>query len=115
MIVSAHHVIYDGWSNALIFKELLYAYGEYLNGREPKSSKKTKYKELVKWYQNQDKQKQKLYWEDYLKGYKSKKAFWGRASRTIVIVWENLASTCINWMKKWKELSINLYSRNRLH
>lgn len=72
MVVSAHHVIYDGWSNALIFKELLYAYGEYLNGREPKSSKKTKYKELVKWYQNQDKQKQKLYWEDYLKGYKSK-------------------------------------------
>jgi fengycin family lipopeptide synthetase D len=72
MIVSAHHVIYDGWSNALMFKELLYAYGEYLNNREPKRSKKTKYKELVKWYQNQDKQKQKVYWENYLKGYKSK-------------------------------------------
>lgn len=72
MIVSAHHIIYDGWSNALLLKELLYAYGEYLTGREPKKSKKTKYRELVKWYQNQDKQKQKLYWEDYLKGYKSK-------------------------------------------
>ena len=72
MIVSAHHIIYDGWSNALLLKELLYAYEEYLNGRDPEKPKKTKYKELVKWYQNQDKSKQKRYWEEYLKGYKSK-------------------------------------------
>lgn len=84
MIVSAHHVIYDGWSNALIFKELLYAYGEYLNGREPKRSKKTKYKELVKWYKNQDKQKHKLYWENYLKDYKSKSFLgMGKANKSI--------------------------------
>ncbi len=70
MIVSAHHIIYDGWSNGIIFKELLYAYEEYLNGREPKISNKTKYKELVRWYQNQDKQKQKVFWENYLKNYK---------------------------------------------
>lgn len=72
MVVSAHHIIYDGWSNGLIIKELLYAYREFLSGREPRVSKKTKYKELVKWHQNQDKAKQKQYWVNYLKDYKPK-------------------------------------------
>lgn len=73
MIVSAHHIIYDGWSNSLILKELLYAYEDYLIGREPAIIWKTKYKELVKWYQNQDKRKHSHFWENYLKEYNPKR------------------------------------------
>lgn len=72
MIVSTHHVIYDGWSNAVLLKELLYAYNEYLNNREPPKIVKTKYKELIKWHQKQDEAKHRLYWKKYLDGYTPK-------------------------------------------
>ncbi len=69
MIVNTHHVLYDGWSNAIIIKELVKAYDMYINNREPVSEVKTKYKELVRWYQKQDKKKQQGFWKEYMKDY----------------------------------------------
>jgi len=67
MIVSNHHIIYDGWSNAIILRELAEAYHRLYLGKEWLKPVKTRYKEYLKWQQQQDKIKQTLYWKNFFK------------------------------------------------
>ena len=66
MIISNHHLLYDGWSSGIIIKELISAYHALAQGLEPRTSFKNKFSEYLKWLQSQDKNKQKNYWEHYL-------------------------------------------------
>ncbi|GFZ32347.1 surfactin synthase subunit 2 [Clostridium zeae] len=72
MIISNHHVLYDGWSNGILLKEFLIAYTDLLEDREPKRKIKTRFKEFVKWVNNQDSNIQKTYWENYLSDFDKK-------------------------------------------
>ncbi|HEX2926638.1 MAG TPA: amino acid adenylation domain-containing protein [Ruminiclostridium sp.] len=72
MILSSYHIIIDGWSNGIILKEFLKAYGILAAGGQPTPQLKNKYKEFVKWLFKRDKEKQRLYWEKYLDGFTSK-------------------------------------------
>ncbi|WP_432409116.1 amino acid adenylation domain-containing protein [Wukongibacter sp. M2B1] len=65
MIVSNHHILYDGWSNIIILKELLYAYNCYYNDKYPSKAIKTKFKEFIKWNRALDKDKDKSFWSNY--------------------------------------------------
>ncbi|MCP5103947.1 MAG: hypothetical protein GY950_11240, partial [bacterium] len=68
MIISCHHILYDGWSNGIILEEFFNAYsGDSLPVKE-----KGSFAEFVRWVQKQDREKQKLYWRDYLAGFDSK-------------------------------------------
>lgn len=67
MIVSNHHIIYDGWSNVIILKELAEAYNHIYLGKKCIKPAKNCYKEYIKWQQQQDKNKQNLYWRTFLK------------------------------------------------
>ncbi|MBZ9636379.1 non-ribosomal peptide synthetase [Clostridium sp. FP1] len=69
MIIKNHHILYDGWSNGIILKEFIEAYNCYFQGEEPIKQVKNKFKELVKWNKEQDKNRQKEYWQKYLKGF----------------------------------------------
>lgn len=75
MIISNHHILYDGWSTGIILKEFLTAYVELSNNRELIIPQKNSYKEYVKYLQKQDKDREKLYWKEYLKGYDTKAIF----------------------------------------
>ncbi|EPY11369.1 amino acid adenylation domain-containing protein [Paenibacillus sp. cl6col] len=66
MIVRWHHILFDGWSNAIILKELLDAYNSYYLGNHPKQTNKTKYKEFIKWHQRQNRSKQETFWSNFL-------------------------------------------------
>jgi amino acid adenylation domain-containing protein len=80
LIVSNHHILYDGWSTGIILREFVRAYhdlseksksGEVIEVKPPV---KTKYKEFVKWIQqqeNQDRYKQEEYWKGYLNDFDS--------------------------------------------
>ena len=68
MIISNHHILYDGWSNAIIIKELIAAYHDLSRAIEPTTAFKSKFSDYVKWLKSQDKSKQKNYWENYLAG-----------------------------------------------
>lgn len=74
MIISWHHILYDGWSNGIILKELFQAYHAVYAGAIPVKLKKGKYKEFVKWQQSQDRSWQKRFWESYLTGFKERTA-----------------------------------------
>ncbi|MGB7606439.1 MAG: condensation domain-containing protein [Lutisporaceae bacterium] len=72
MIISNHHILYDGWSNGIIVKEFIEAYKRLYKGLELEHVEKTKFKEYIKWNQAQDKAAQKNYWKKYLEGYSQK-------------------------------------------
>ncbi|MDQ1352804.1 MAG: hypothetical protein QG657_3110, partial [Acidobacteriota bacterium] len=70
MIISNHHILYDGWSNGIILKEFFNAYYSLSKGKQRlKLPVKTSFKEFVRWLQNQDKIKQEQYWGNYLAGF----------------------------------------------
>ena len=75
MIVSNHHIIYDGWSSGIILKEFLSAY-DHLADRSSQLNKnfcraKKSFKDFITWVNAQDRNKQKESWENYLKGFES--------------------------------------------
>jgi amino acid adenylation domain-containing protein len=69
ILISQHHILYDGWSTGIILREFLEAYHNLVNGRPLIKKEKTKFREFVKWIQKQDKTQQEMYWQDYLKGF----------------------------------------------
>ncbi|MFC4101263.1 non-ribosomal peptide synthetase [Paenibacillus xanthanilyticus] len=68
MLISWHHILYDGWSNGVIVREFLEAYEALLAGRKPTTRVKTGFKPFLKWRQAQNKDRWKAYWQEALSG-----------------------------------------------
>lgn len=71
LIISHHHILYDGWSNGIILYEFLTAYNDLCRGSKLASPTKAKFKEYVKWVRSRDQESQASYWREYLAGYDS--------------------------------------------
>jgi tyrocidine synthetase-3 len=70
MVISNHHILYDGWSTGIILKEFLRAYAVLEKGEANLEIKvKPPFREFIRWYQNRDRDKQKRFWAAYLKGF----------------------------------------------
>ncbi|UCH95296.1 MAG: amino acid adenylation domain-containing protein, partial [Candidatus Aminicenantes bacterium] len=70
MIISYHHILFDGWSTGIILGEFFQAYEEW--GKERRQLKppvKAKFKEFIKVIGSRDVQKEEKFWRDYLKGF----------------------------------------------
>jgi amino acid adenylation domain-containing protein len=68
LIISNHHILYDGWSNGIILEEFLSAYHALLRGEMPRKFEKTGFKEYVKKLRHQGQKLQEKFWKEYLKG-----------------------------------------------
>jgi non-ribosomal peptide synthetase component F len=69
MIISNHHILYDGWSNGILLREFFSIYNDLLENRGPQKINKTKFRDFVKWIRMQEqdnKNEQKRFWSDYL-------------------------------------------------
>jgi len=66
MIISNHHILYDGWSNGIILKELMETYTCLYKSKDIKRVNKTKFSEFIKHINNLNKDEQKKYWSNYL-------------------------------------------------
>jgi iturin family lipopeptide synthetase B len=53
LIISNHHILYDGWSNGIILEEFFSAYHALLRGEMPRKLEKTGFKEYVKKLRHQ--------------------------------------------------------------
>jgi amino acid adenylation domain-containing protein len=69
MVISNHHILYDGWSNGIILKEFFKAYHDLSDGKELLRPVKTRFREFVKWNQNRDLDESEKFWKNYLKGF----------------------------------------------
>lgn len=67
MIISNHHILYDGWSNGVILKELMEAYTCLYENKELEKINKAKFSEFIKYIKNLNRYEQKNYWINYLK------------------------------------------------
>lgn len=69
MIVSSHHILFDGWSNGIILKEFFMAFQERLGGKVPVLPVKTLFKHFIRWKQSALEPEAENYWQLYLQGY----------------------------------------------
>ena len=67
MIVSHHHILYDGWSSAVLLREFFDAYAALSRGTIPQREPKTRFKAWVQWLRNQEEQRHQDFWQHYLK------------------------------------------------
>ncbi|MDR2045177.1 MAG: amino acid adenylation domain-containing protein [Clostridium sp.] len=72
IIVYRHQIIYDGWSNGILLKELFEAYAVLQAGGLPEEKTKRTYKEHVNWLLRQPKEEAADYWRGYLRGFDTK-------------------------------------------
>ncbi|UOK56592.1 condensation domain-containing protein [Bacillus sp. OVS6] len=108
MVISNHHILYDGWSNGIILKEFLKAYQCLSHSVKYNLPIKKKYKDFIKYIQNQDKEQQKKFWQGYLKGLTHSQG-WSRKREnrfeTIVIIeFDSLKMNCSDSQQKMKLL-----------
>ncbi|WP_432409136.1 non-ribosomal peptide synthetase [Wukongibacter sp. M2B1] len=72
MIISFHHILYDGWSNGIIIKEFSDIYNCLCQELEPSIKIKTRYREFKRKVSEQEKGQQENYWRRYLSGFNEK-------------------------------------------
>jgi acyl carrier protein len=71
MILSNHHILYDGWSNGIILKEFFDTYGELVRGGLPEKRVKTGFKHFIQWLRSREVEQQKAFWQGYLEGFEN--------------------------------------------
>jgi tyrocidine synthetase-3 len=68
MIISHHHILYDGWSSGILLNEFFKAYDDLRKGKKLEKRPKTKFKEFVNCIQSRDLEKEDAFWKKYLEG-----------------------------------------------
>lgn len=66
MLISNHHILFDGWSSGIIVKEFMEAYDRAARQEKLPLRHKAPFSTFIKWLQAQEQQKQKGYWMQYL-------------------------------------------------
>lgn len=68
MIVTNHHILYDGWSNGILLKEFFEAYSALVEGATISKRAKPLFKTYIQWLNQQETAGQQEYWSQYLAG-----------------------------------------------
>lgn len=66
---SFHHILLDGWSMPLLFKEIFDFYRAYRNGEELNVENPRPYRDYIAWLRRQDPAKTENFWRGTLKGF----------------------------------------------
>ena len=72
MLITYHHILYDGWSNGIILKEFFQAYNTIYNGGQLEKPKKHPFKQFVTAINSQNEDQLKKYWANYLGGFETR-------------------------------------------
>ncbi|HYW74625.1 MAG TPA: condensation domain-containing protein, partial [Pyrinomonadaceae bacterium] len=66
---SYHHLLIDGWSRALIYKEVLALYEAFRQAQDADLETRRPYRDYIRWLRTQDLAKAETFWRDRLKGF----------------------------------------------
>jgi amino acid adenylation domain-containing protein/non-ribosomal peptide synthase protein (TIGR01720 family) len=69
ILLSLHHLLLDGWSSSLVYKEAQSLYECYVRGEELQLPKCRPYGDYIAWLQKQDTDAAEAYWRSRLRGY----------------------------------------------
>ncbi|UCH94255.1 MAG: amino acid adenylation domain-containing protein [Candidatus Aminicenantes bacterium] len=64
-----HHIIMDGWCLGILIKDFIEIYISFIEGRPFHLPAVKPFRDYIKWLENQDKDKAKNYWYNYLQSY----------------------------------------------
>lgn len=70
-ILSHHHLLLDGWSSAVIMKELLLAYEALSHNRSVDFETRRPFREYIDWLRQQDLSAAENYWRAQLEGFRT--------------------------------------------
>lgn len=69
---SHHHMLLDGWSAGLIFKEVLHFYAAYRLGKSSATLPEPRlYRDFIAWQKSRDTARAEIYWKEELAGFES--------------------------------------------
>nr|UBH04475.1 NosC [Desmonostoc muscorum CCALA 125] len=68
-IWSSHHLLLDGWSMPLVFKDLLYFYQAISQGETKTVQATQSYRDYIAWLQKQDLAQAEQFWREKLQGF----------------------------------------------
>jgi hypothetical protein len=71
LVLSHHHIIVDGWSAALVFKEAFALYEAYSQGRELQLEPSRPYRDYIAWLKQQNLVEAERFWRRLLKDFTS--------------------------------------------
>jgi non-ribosomal peptide synthase protein (TIGR01720 family) len=66
---SYHHILIDGWSRALIYKEVLALYEAFCTGREPELEARRPFRDYIRWLRQQGFARAQDYWRERFTGF----------------------------------------------
>ncbi|HSE37929.1 MAG TPA: amino acid adenylation domain-containing protein, partial [Blastocatellia bacterium] len=69
IVWSYHHLLLDGWSQALVLQEVQTIYEAFCNGREPQLEERRPFRDYIAWLQRQDLSKAEVFWRRTLQGF----------------------------------------------
>ena len=70
LIWSCHHLLLDGWSGAIAFKEMLEFYEALSQGQQLSLNPACTYRQYVNWLQQEDINAAEEFWREYLRGFR---------------------------------------------
>jgi amino acid adenylation domain-containing protein len=68
-LLSHHHLLIDGWSMSLVFKEALALYEAFRKGHDLDLEPTPPFKNYIAWLQKQDLKEAEVFWRNALKGF----------------------------------------------
>ncbi|AFZ01581.1 non-ribosomal peptide synthetase [Calothrix sp. PCC 6303] len=66
---SSHHLLLDGWSESLVFKEVYAFYQAFCLGQDLDLKPSRPYRDYITWLQQQDLSQAETFWRETLKGF----------------------------------------------
>ncbi len=64
-----HHLLIDGWSGALVLREVFDAYEALRRGKQPRAENPRPFRDYIAWLDRQDLSKAEIFWREKLKGF----------------------------------------------
>jgi len=68
-LLTHHHILMDGWSTSLVFKEAFDLYEAFRNGRDLELQPTSHFREYIVWLQQQNLAEAEAFWRETLKGF----------------------------------------------
>ncbi|MFE1744009.1 amino acid adenylation domain-containing protein [Coleofasciculus sp. H7-2] len=69
VVWSHHHILLDGWSGPLVFKEVYAFYQAFCQGQDLHLERPRPFREYITWLQQQDLSKAEAFWKKTLQGF----------------------------------------------
>ena len=69
LVNSHHHMLLDGWSMAIVLRDVLTAYETFLLGQAPALKPPRPYRDYIAWVNRQDMKQAEAYWREGLAGF----------------------------------------------